>query len=153
MPDLDALSVTTWLTNLSPPGAAADWPPPIRALETEMHEPLRDLGKALDKAAKHNLARLGQTLRAEPTRDDFQAVLAQLGAARLLRLLHWLSENDTPDCHAVTAALLGGGGASARALRAAVNAALRHNTLRHIFAPDRIAALQTACHAAFAEVP
>ena len=71
--------------------------------------------------------------------------MAQLGAARLMRLLHWLAEIDLPGCNAVISALVGGDDATGHALRAAIAAVTRRALLRRIFAPDRIAALQAAC--------
>jgi hypothetical protein len=90
-------------------------------------------------------------LRDAPLRDDLSTVLAQLGAARLMRLLHWLAEIEIPDCHAVIAALIASDDTTGQALRAAVAAVTRQALLRRIFARDRIAALQAACQIAFEE--
>ena len=73
--------------------------------------------------------------------EDFRAVLAQLGAARLLRLLHWLAESDEPRRIAV---LISGDDATGAALRAAIAAVTRPALLRRIFAAERIAALDAA---------
>jgi hypothetical protein len=91
---------------------------------------------------------LSTTLRETPFRDDLHVVMAQLGAARLMRLLHWLAEIDLPDCPSVISALVGGDDATGHALRAAIAAVTQRALLRRIFAPDRIAALHAACETA-----
>ena len=150
MPSLEQHAVTKWLTALRPAAATGEWPPPIRAIETEADnsERLQAFGSLLDQLARGKLEILSTTLREAPLRDDLHAVMAQLGAARLMRLLHWLAEIDLPDCHTVISALVGGDDAAGHALRAAVAAVTRRALLRRIFAPDRIAALHAACETA-----
>ena len=89
MPNLEQHAVTEWLTALRPAGTANEWPPPIRAIETEADNPerLQTLGSILDQLARRELEILSTTLREAPFRDDLHAVMAQLGAARLMRLL------------------------------------------------------------------
>lgn len=150
MPNLEQHAVTAWLSEWR---RDTDWPPTIRAVETEADMPQRlaTLGAAFDAAAESDLDALAAALRGPRLRDDLSSVMAQLGAARVMRLLHWLSETDLPDCHAVIAGLLQNDDSAGRALRAAVAAVIRRATLRRIFAPERIAALQTACTAVFPE--
>ena len=147
MPDLEQSAVTAWLSALRPDPAAPAWPPAIRAIETQEDLPdrLTALGVAFDAAVQGGPQPVAAALRNAPLRDDMAAFLAQLGAARVLRLLHWLSETNLPDCHAVIAGLLQGDGGPAVALRATVAAVTRPAILRRIFAPDRIAALERAC--------
>jgi hypothetical protein len=153
MPNLEQNAVTEWLTELRPPTAASEWPPPIRAIEAEADNPERllALGAVLDRVVEERRQELSTALREAPLRDDLTAVLAQLGAARLMRLVHWLAEAEIPDCHAVIAALIGSDDAAGEALRAAVAAVTRRALLRLIFAPDRIAALRIACQTALEE--
>ena len=147
MPDLEQEAVTDWLTGLRHDADAMTWPPAIRPLETEEDAPLlaTALGRVLDDISQHDLAILADALHAPPLREDFKIVLAQLGAARVLRLLHWLSESDIPYCDAVIRGLLSGDDASGRALRATVGAVTRRATLRRIFAAERIATLEDIC--------
>ena len=149
MPNLEQHTVTEWLTELRP-AASREWPPPVRAVETEADNPerLKAFGSLLDQLAKGDLQDFSAALREAPLRDDLRAILAQLGAARLMRLLHWFAEIDLPSCDAVISTLVGGDDANGRALRAAIAAVTRRALLRRIFAPDRIAALLTACEAA-----
>ena len=150
MPNLEQHAVTEWLIALRPAAATGEWPPPIRAIETEADNPerLQALGSILDQLSQGELEILSTTLREAPLRDDLRAVMAQLGAARLMRLLHWLAEIDLPGCHAVIPALIGGDDGNGAVLRAAIAAVTRPALLRRIFAPDRIAALQIACETA-----
>ena len=149
MPDLEQAAVTEWLTALRP-AAANEWPPAIRAIETEADnaERLQALGSILDEIPQEELPDLSTALREGPLRDDLRAVMAQLGAARLMRLLHWLAEIDPPACPAVISALVGGDDAIGDALRAAIAAVTRRALLRRIFASYRIAALHGACETA-----
>jgi hypothetical protein len=151
MPNLEQYAVTEWLTALRPAAAASEWPPPIRAVETQADNPgrLQALGSIFDEIAPEELRDFSTALREGPLRDDLRAVMAQLGAARLMRLLHWLAEIDLPDCPAAISMLAGGHDATGDALRAAVAAVTRRTLLRRILAPDRIAALHAACETAF----
>ena len=149
MPNLEQHPVTEWLTELRP-AASREWPPAVRAVETESDNPerLKAFGSLLDQLAKGDLQDLSAALREAPLRDDLRALMAQLGAARLMRLLHWLAEIDLPDCDAVISTLVGGDDPNGHALRAAIAAVTRRALLRRIFAPDRAAALHAACEAA-----
>src|SRR6516164_6238203 len=118
MPNLEQHAVTEWLTQLRPPAAASEWPPPIRPIESEADnsEHLLALGCVLDQLPEQELQGFSSALRQAPLRDDLSAVLAQLGAARLMRLLHWLAEIEIPDCHAVIAALIASDDTTGQAL-------------------------------------
>jgi hypothetical protein len=152
MPNLEQHTVTEWLTELRPV-APREWPPPVRAVETQADNPerLQAFGSLLDQLAERDLQDFSAALREAPLRDDLRAVMAQLGAARLMRLLHWLAEVDLPGCDAVISALVGGDDTTGHALRAAIAAVTRRALLRRIFVPDRIAALHAACKTALQE--
>ena len=113
MPNLEQTAVTAWLTELRPDPAISEWPPAVRLVETQaaLPERLAALGTAFDDLAKADQRALADALCRSPLRDEVRAVLAQLGAARTLRLLHWLAEVDLPDCHTVIAALVEDDGA------------------------------------------
>jgi hypothetical protein len=146
MPNFEQHAVTEWLAALRP-AAAGEWPPPIRAIETQADnaERLEALGSILGGLVPGKLRELSIALRAAPLRDDLRAVMAQLGAARLMRLLHWLTEVDLPDRPTVISMLIGGDDGNGEALRASITGVIRRALLRRIFAPDRIAALHAAC--------
>jgi hypothetical protein len=149
MPNFEQKAVTEWLSALRPP-ESNEWPPPIRAIETEENnrECLQALGSILDEIAPKELRDFSTALKEGRLRDDLRAVMAQLGAARLMRLLHWLAEVDLPDCPVIISMLVGGDDATGDALRAAIAAVTRRALLRRIFSPDRIAALHAACETA-----
>ena len=149
MPNLEQHTATEWLTELRP-AASREWPPPVRAVETEGDNPerLQSFGSLLDQLAERDVQDFSGALREAPLRDDLRSVMAQFGAARLMRLLHWLAEIDLPGCDAVISALVGGDDTTGHALRAAFAAVTRRALLRRIFAPDRIAALQAASETA-----
>jgi hypothetical protein len=153
MPDLEHRAVTDWLTELRPAVAGQEWPPAVRPLEMEVGHPeeLVALGRALDDLGEDHIAELARALRVSPFRDDVRVVLAQLGAARLLRILHWLPEQGIPDCNLVIAALIEGVSPEACALRAGLAALSRRAILRRIFDPERIALLTAACTPALKE--
>ena len=146
MPNLEQHAVTEWLTELRPAASAR-----VAAARPGGRDRGGQPGAPASVRISPRSARrkrpedFSAALRQAPLRDDLRAVMAQLGAARLMRLLHWLAEIDLPDCNAVISALVGGDDATGHALRAAIAAVTRRALLRRIFAPDRIAALQAAC--------
>jgi hypothetical protein len=146
MPNLERQAVTGWFAELRS-DVHATWPPAIRPIEAteQAHDLLVALGAALDELCPADLRRLRNALRDDRLMTEMRTAMAQLGAARTLRLLHWLAEVDLPDCHDVIAALTQGQDAGARALRATIEAVTRAAMVRRMFAPDRIAALELAC--------
>ena len=147
MPSFEQQAVTGWLAELRPDDDDATWPPAIRPIETTRRasEQLATLGRTLDDLVPADLPRFRDALRDGPLRSELRSAMAQLGAARSLRLLHWLAEVDLPGCHDVIASLTQGEDAGARALRETIEAVTRAATVRRMFAPDRIAALELAC--------
>lgn len=152
MPDLEDRPVEAWFDALRP----GDGPPaPVRAVELDagVSARLADLGRALDDAAAADAAALSLALQADALRSDLQAILAQLGAARVLRVLTWLGEAELPECERALAALLADGGAAGAALRSALAAVSAQVALHRMFSPGRVAALRAATQAAFEETP
>ncbi len=146
MPKLEQQVVTGWLAEVRPEDFPT-WPPAIRPIEAMglAPEQLIALGTALDGLVPTDLGRLRDALRDDPLLSELRSAMAQLGAARALRLLHWLAEVDLPDCNDVIATLTRGQDAAARALRATIEAVTRAAMVRRMFAPERIAALERAC--------
>ena len=147
MPDLERVAVVEWLKNLRPEAVSLEWPPGVRPNEAEgsVSAQLQALGEALDRFEGSDLQALAMALQANPLRDDLTAVLAQLGAARMLRLMHWLAETGMPDVHTVIGALVQADSPAASALRAAVDAVTRRALLRRMIAPERVSALEAVC--------
>lgn len=147
MPDLRQDAVTDWLAALDPGRGEDDWPPPVRALETQSDMPtlFENLGSLLDQFEPGEMETLAAALRSSPIVTPLRATLAQTGAARLFRILHWLGDEGTLAApHLLVASLTEGGTPDARALRAAIGAVTRRTLLARLFAPDRLAALQAA---------
>ena len=146
MPNFEQRTVTDWLEELRSDDQSS-WPPAMRPIELEGRSPehLVRLGVVLDSLAPTDLPRLREALHGAPLMVELRAVMAQLGAARTLRLLHWLAEVDMPDCAEIIACLTQGQDSGARALRATIEAVTRAATVRRMFAPERITALELAC--------
>ena len=150
MPNFEAEVVTDWLEEIRPVPLAQDWPPAVRPIETVGDAPrlLTHLGGAFDEICAADPGALSEALRSDPLRRCLQTVLAQLGAARALRLVHWLAEQEIPGTHLIVAGLTAGDRADAQALRHTIRHILCRSTLRRTFAPDRVIALQEAATAA-----
>ncbi len=106
MPDLSAEAVNTWL-NHTDPNPISELPDALRRAELEpsVETALVALGIALDDAEARGPRHLSKRLQTDPARTTFQSVLAQLGSARLLRLLDWLSEPGKSARHSLLTAL------------------------------------------------
>ena len=113
MLDFTEAELLSWFAPLRPPSRKNNWPPAVRPIErAPAVKPLLDeLGAILSESADKNAASLG----AEPARQDLQIVLAQLGAARLLRLAERLGASPTEGTQ-LLAELSKGGPANSRAL-------------------------------------
>ena len=94
MLDLETQAVTGWLQAIQPARTDDDWPPPIRAIESADDAP--DLFGALSQAIGRHQSDDGQHLAATLTDPGtvalLRSVLAQLGAARMLRIMSALSD-------------------------------------------------------------
>lgn len=144
MPDLEQDSVIAWLRKAAPSHGDDLWPPPIREIERRADTPDRliGFGHSLGAAAAADANALRQALCDGALRDDLRSVLAQLGAARLLRLIHWLGE-EVAD-HEAIQVLLSDDHPEADALRSAIDALIRQTTLGRLFDRTRINALAAA---------
>jgi hypothetical protein len=150
MLDLRTGTVIDWLQLVRPVDA---WPPLVRPIEATPHAEalLIDLGEQLERGSDEDPASLAAKLQHRELVPEFQQFLAQLGAARLLRILHWLNERGIPDNFAIIAALLAGDTPSARTIRATIAAIGRSATINRLFAPERLTELQIAAEAALKE--
>lgn len=152
MLDLGTTAVVHWLSERQPEGPAPghDLVRPVEEAP-EVQPSLLALGGALDAARARNDALLAKHLCGDPVRDDLRGVLAQLGAARMLRVLDWLTESAAPDRRRVLEAVLESDPSGAgQALRAAIQDLNRQALLARIFAQDRLDALLAACRRAAA---
>ena len=147
MPDLSKTTVTMWLQERAP-SIATLWGGAVRSLEddADVRVALANLGDALDASLNRDPASLSAKLREPSFQSEFRTVLAQLGPARLLRLLHWLTFAGLPAGEKVVTGLMraepSGIGAM---LRAAVLELHRQELLARIFSKDRLRILLNAC--------
>ncbi len=153
MLNLEQHAATDWLTDVLPARPTAEWPPAVRPIELDGEAPtlLAELGQALETFQDDQRDLLGQHLRSQPVASLLRDVLAQLGAARQFRLLHWLGERGLKESPLIAAALTSGNSAEAQTLRAAIRAYARRGLLDRLFAADRLTALQAATTTAFQE--
>lgn len=153
MLDLRTDAVTDWLLLVQPASIDCGWPPPVRPVETTSRAEalLMELGELLEREAQDAPGAFTTKLGHPEIALELQAICAQLGAARPLRILHWLNERGVPEHYAIIRALLAGDSPSARALRATIAAITRRATLNRLFSPERLAELQTAAEAALKE--
>ncbi|MBN9563410.1 MAG: hypothetical protein J0H14_22195 [Alphaproteobacteria bacterium] len=146
MPNLDTIAAQDWLRALHPGHVPPDWPPPIRAIEEPaVHaRALVDLGDDLDQLASRADGSLHARLADPATLDELRTLLCQMGAARLLALMHFLAENAEPGSAPLPVVLSRAETAEALALRSALRALSRRFTLQRMFSPERLSALRTA---------
>jgi len=153
VPELDRAPVLDWVTAYQPSLLA--WVGgPMRDIEDDerVRSTLTDLGRSLE-AVEAGLGLPAAMSSADAPRD-FRAVLAQLGPARLLRLVCWLAAEGSPERAAVLHLLFAGLHPDAAALRAALEVLHRRELLTRLFSETRlqqlIVATRTATEGAFA---
>ena len=149
MLDFTEAELLSWFAPLRPPSRQNNWPPAVRPIErAPAVEPLlHELGAILSEPADKNAPSLAVALGAEPARQDLQIVLAQLGAARLLRLAERLGASPTEGTQ-LLAELSKGGTANSRALGSSLRALSARDKLTRMFGPGRLAELQSCAEAA-----
>jgi hypothetical protein len=146
MPNLDTAAAQNWLRALQPGQPPPDWPPPIRALEepADHAAALAGLGQELDHLASLDEAAVHAVLADPDMVEALRTLLCQLGAARLLSVLHWLSDHAQPGEASVQKILANSETPEAAALRSAVRTLSRRFTLHRMFSPERLSALRAA---------
>ena len=153
MPALETASVLDWLAACEPASAHA-LITPIRPIEEndDSRDGLAALGEALDcfDVAQRTLS---DCLASGEHGQDLHAILIQLGAARLLRLIRWLSDEAGPDGERVLKALLDGTYGTPDPIRATLQALHRQALLARIFDEARLRILLVAAKDAQQEAP
>jgi len=149
MLDFTEAELLSWFAPLRPPSRQNNWPPAVRPIERVLTvEPLlHELGAILSEPADNISSSLAVALGAEPARQDLQIVLAQLGAARLLRLADSLGASPTEGTQ-LLAELSKGGTTNGRALGSSLRALSARDTLTRMFGPVRLTELQSCAEAA-----
>lgn len=147
MPNLSTSTVTSWLQEQEPT-VAVRWKGAVRPVEDDaaVQNRLIELGEVLDRYLNHDAQSLSETLREEPVLGSLRQILAQLGPARLLRVLHWLSFTGLPEGGQVLGGLMRDEATGAgQALRAFVQELHREELLARIFSRQRLQVLLAAC--------
>ncbi len=145
MPDLSAEAVNTWL-NHTDPNPISDLPDALRRAELEpsVETALVALGIALDDAEARSPRHLSKRLQTDPARTTFQSVLAQLGSARLLRLLDWLSEPGKSARHSLLTVLFTPDASDAsQAVQSSIQFLARRSLIARMMASERMETLVT----------
>ena len=145
MLDLQTEAVTGWLQATQPARRHADWPPPIRLIEQSEVGLFQQLGDVLEGCGEYNGAGLAAAA-ADPTIvSSLRAVLAQLGAARMLRIVAVLSDVLPAGTMArLQTDLCDPNTAEGRALGAALDAAAQTTLRGRLIARQRLEALASA---------
>jgi len=143
MPQLDKAAVTEWLTACEP-SVTTGWLALLRPIEDDdpANDAMAELGRQMDRTSQTVPWPLGPNERQGA--EDLREILMQLGVARLLRLLKWLSSEAGPDGAKLLAGLFEGSFGSPDILRGTVQAMLRQALLARIFDDNRLEALLAA---------
>lgn len=143
MPDLSTRAVGAWLVEQEL-DAWSELPDATRRAEIDpsVEAAVVALGIALDETDQNDPKRLTELTRTDPPRTIFQSVLSQLGSARLLRLLDWLTEPGKPHRQALLAALLWPeSGDASWAIQRAVRYVVRRSLFGRMNADARLSSL------------
>jgi hypothetical protein len=147
MLDLSTSGVGTWLKH----NGAYDFrelPGAVQRAEANpnVETALVALGLALEEASNHDPVNFKTRLQTEPAKSAFLAVLSQLGHARLIRLLDWLSEPGRPDRRVLLTALFAADAPDpAQAVRSAIHMLARQILIRRLMHRDRLETLLACC--------
>ena len=149
MPDLRTPTVLDWLQLMRPREVPGVWPPTLRPVETSSQAEvlLSELGQRLDEEAARAPASLSAQFSQEELIRSLQQTFAQLGAARTMRIMHWLREGGIPEGLAIGNAVMTGHTQAARAIRASVTTVARQATLARLMSPSRLNELASAAQA------
>ena len=144
MPELDRTPVMDWVAACQP-GLLAWTHEPVRAIEDDeaVRLALVELGLSLD-APVFEGGGLQAAMSGTDAPRDLRTVLAQLGPARLLRMVCWLAAVGSPERAAVLHLLLDGPHPDATALRSALDVLNRRELLARIFSEERLQQLLAA---------
>jgi hypothetical protein len=148
MLDLTEAGVVAWFTQVSPLCPNNIWPPATRSIERDSAvQPLLDeLGFVLSEVYADAPQALQHIFDEEAARCDLQIVLAQLGAARLLRIIDWFATLQ-PDGELKVLQLSGGETAEGKALASSIRTLTARATITRMFGPYRVAELQSCAQA------
>ena len=145
MPDLHTQAVTGWLQAIQPARTHADWPPPIRDIERTADALFDELSAVLKDHKDAGGLKLAVVLEDPRAMTSLRAVLAQLGAARMLRVVAALADVLPEGAMArIQLVLRDPSTAEGRALGAALDATAQTTLRGRLTARHRLEALAVA---------
>ncbi len=147
MQDQSAHPTTAWLEQ-EEPYRSSSLPAALHRLEEtpNIEAALVAVGIALDEARTNVPEKLFKLINKDPGKTAFRTVLAQLGDARLIRLMEWLSTPDHPTRHELLAGLLTPGTTdSSQAIAVIYRALTRRTILQRMIGDERIGSLYAVC--------
>lgn len=149
MLDLTETGVAAWFSAVRPATRQNHWPPALRPVERApgVELSIEALAKILSEIEEQEPSCMVRALAVAKVRQDLQLVLAQLGAARLLRIADWLV-STLSEGPRLLAELSHGRTANADAINSALRALTARATLARMFSLDRVAELQSYAEAA-----
>jgi hypothetical protein len=112
---------------------------------------LAAFGQLLDQEAARSPDRLAAQLSMADTVESLQQTIAQLGAARTMRIMHWYREAGVPEGVAIGNKIMTGHTHAARAIRECVTTVARQAALSRLMSPSRLHELASAAQAATQE--
>jgi hypothetical protein len=135
--------VVAWFEPMRPHTRQNNWPPAVRPIERagSVEPLLHELGAALSELDTQDPSILPRALMDPTVQRDLQKVVAQLGAARLLRLVDWFVAT-LPGGQQLLPQLSQGRTANAQAISSSLRALTARDTLARMFSVDRVAELQ-----------
>jgi hypothetical protein len=145
MLDLQTEAVTAWLQAMQPARSHADWPPPIRPVEQSAVGLFQQLSEVFGDSEKDSGVGLAAAAADPKIISSLRVVLAQLGAARMLRIVAALSDVFPAGTMArLQSELCDPNTAEGRAFAAALDAAAQTTLRGRLIAHHRLEALAAA---------
>jgi len=148
MPDLSTEGIQRWIADYRRTPTEADKRQGIRDIERlhPVEQALTSLGHALDRARESDLSAFRTALVEPSVRDALRRIMAQLGPNRMLRLLDWLSSDETPEATEVLKNLFNSfSDINVLAMRERLQQLHRSELLNRLFDADRVGSLLSAC--------
>lgn len=144
--EISNIDVADWLGSIQPGRKAGDWPPVTRPIEHGADIALSVDGLvAIIGTFVGDDARLDELLSDATVMDDLRRVLAQVGSARLIRIVSDLTDRLQPGRVAgVLDTLRDSSTSEGRAIKAALDANARITLRGRLIAQERLDALRHA---------
>ena len=147
MPNLATAAVAAWLTDAGSEDLMCSVRAPVADDSPDLAEALEAFGQALDASIEHGATALDHALDRELS-AAMANVIARLGPARRLLMLHWLAGAGFDEPHRVIERIADPATPSGAVVLRWMAALLQRERLDRLFSFDRIQTLHAACQAA-----